>query len=243
MKTLSLFVLSAVLGAAPAAAESKAAKSVPTKPAPAKSEGKKKAEPKAEPQKESMPMPTPEQAVEKAPATYKARFKTTKGDFVVEVTRDWSPNGADRIYNLVKLGYFTDIAFFRVLDGFVAQGGIHGDPGMSARWRNARFPDDPSAGKTNARGTMVFATAGPNTRTTQFFVNFKDNGMLDSMGFTPFGKVVSGMDVVDGLYKGYGEGAPRGNGPDQGRIQAEGNAYLKKEFPKLDYIKSAALEK
>lgn len=241
MKTLSLFVFSVALAAGPAAAENKAA--APAKPAMAKPAAKApKAEPK-EAKKETMPMPTPEQATEKAPASYKARFKTTKGDFVLEVTRAWSPNGADRIYNLVKLGYFTDIAFFRVLDNFVAQGGIHGDPAMSARWRNARFQDDPSAGQSNARGTMVFATAGPNTRTTQFFINFKDNGMLDSMGFTPFGKIVSGMDVVDKLYKGYGEGAPQGSGPDQGRIQAEGNAYLKKDFPKLDYITSAALEK
>lgn len=241
MKTLSLFVFSVALAAGPAAAENKAA--APAKPAAAKTAAKAaKAEPK-EAKKETMPMPTPEQATEKAPATYKARFKTTKGDFVLEVTRAWSPNGADRIYNLVKLGYFTDIAFFRVLDNFVAQGGIHGDPAMSARWRGARFQDDPPAGQSNLRGTMVFATAGPNTRTTQFFINFKDNGMLDSMGFTPFGKVVSGMDVVDKLYKGYGEGAPQGSGPDQGRIQAEGNAYLKKDFPKLDYITSAALEK
>ena len=242
MKNLCALAISAVL-AVPAFAADKA---VPKAAAPMKAPAAKaeaKPAPKAEPKKESMPMPTPEQAVEKAPATYKARFKTTKGDFVVEVTRDWSPNGADRIYNLVKLGYFTDIAFFRVLDGFVAQGGIHGDPSMSARWRNARFPDDASTGHSNARGTMVFATAGPNTRTTQFFVNFKDNGMLDSMGFTPFGKVVAGMDVVDKLNKEYGEGAPRGAGPDQGRIQSEGNAYLKKDFPRLDYIKTAALEK
>lgn len=241
MKKLALLaVLALPVGAL--AADKAAPKSVPTKAPAAKSEKAAKPEAKPEAKKET-PMPLPENATEKAPASYKARFKTTKGDFVVEVTRDWSPNGADRIYNLVKLGFFTDIAFFRVLDGFVAQGGIHGDPAVSARWRSARIPDDPSAGKTNARGTMVFATAGPNTRTTQFFINFKDNGMLDSMGFTPFGKVVDGMQVVDSLYKGYGEGAPRGDGPDQGRIQGEGNAYLKKDFPKLDYIKSAAIEK
>ncbi|TPW18985.1 MAG: cyclophilin type peptidyl-prolyl cis-trans isomerase [Elusimicrobia bacterium] len=243
MKTLSLIAFSVALAASQAAAESKAApQSAPTKPAAAKSAPKAaKAEPKEV--KKEKPMPTPEQATEKAPASYKARFKTTKGDFVLEVTRAWSPNGADRIYNLVKLGFFTEIAFFRVLDNFVAQGGIHGDPSLAARWRNARFADDASAGQSNVRGTMVFATAGPNTRTTQFFINFKDNGMLDSMGFTPFGKVVLGMDVVDKLYKGYGEGAPQGGGPDQGRVQAEGNAYLKKDFPKLDYITSAALEK
>ena len=242
MKTLATLAASVALAVSAFAADKPAPKAAAQPKAPA-AKAEAKPAPKAEPKKEALPMPTPEMATEKAPAIYKARFKTTKGDFVVEVTREWSPNGADRIYNMVKLGYFTDIAFFRVLDGFVAQGGIHGDPALAARWRAARIQDDPSTGHSNARTTMVFATAGPNTRTTQFFINFKDNGMLDSMGFTPFGKVVSGMDVVDSLYKGYGEGAPRGSGPDQSRVQDEGNAYLKKDFPKLDYIKSAALEK
>ncbi|MBI3299659.1 MAG: peptidylprolyl isomerase [Elusimicrobia bacterium] len=188
-------------------------------------------------------MPVPENASEKAPATFKAKFKTTKGDFVVEVTRAWAPNGADRFYNLVKLGFFNEIAFFRAIDGFMVQFGIYGDPAIGAKWRGARIPDDPAAGQTNARGSMTFAMAGPDTRTSQIFINYGNNGNLDSMGFPPFGKIVSGMEVVDSLYKGYGEGAPRGAGPDQGRIQMEGNAYLKKDFPKLDYIKSAALEK
>lgn len=182
----------------------------------------------------------PSKLTEKAPDTFKAQFDTTKGKFVVEVTRSQAPNGADRFYNLVKAGYFNDLAFFRVIPGFMAQFGIHGDPAISAKWREAKITDDPVKG-SNTRGTITFATAGPNTRTTQFFINFVDNRNLDSMGFAPFGKVVEGMDVVDKLNGEYGEGAPRGRGPDQGRIQMQGNAYLKKDFPNLDYIKSVTI--
>ena len=176
----------------------------------------------------------------KAPETFKARFNTTKGKFVVEVTRSLAPNGADRFYNLVKSGYFTDIALFRVVPGFMCQFGISGDPKISARWREASIPDDPVKG-SNTRGTITFATAGPNTRTTQLFINFRDNANLDGMGFAPFGKVVEGMDVVDKINGEYGDGPPFGHGPDQQRIQMEGNAYLKKDFPNLDYIKSATV--
>jgi peptidyl-prolyl cis-trans isomerase A (cyclophilin A) len=175
-----------------------------------------------------------------APDTFKAQFDTTKGKFTVEVTRSLSPNGADRFYNLVKSGYFTDIAFFRVIPGFMCQFGIHGDPAVSAKWRGANIADDPVKG-SNTRGTITFATAGPGTRTTQLFINFGDNVGLDGQGFSPFGKVTEGMDVVDKINGEYGEGAPGGNGPNQGEIQMEGNAYLKKEFPKLDYIKSATI--
>ncbi len=177
-----------------------------------------------------------------APASFKVKFTTTKGDFTLEVNRDWAPLGADRFYNLVQAGFFTDIAFFRVIDGFMAQFGIHGDPAVAAAWRGARIKDDPVK-QSNARGYISYAMAGPDTRTTQFFINFGDNSQLDGMGFSPFGKVVDGMNVVDGIYKGYGEGAPRGAGPDQGRLQMQGNAYLKQDFPKLDYIKSAELLK
>jgi peptidyl-prolyl cis-trans isomerase A (cyclophilin A) len=176
-----------------------------------------------------------------APAVYKAKFDTSKGAFEVEVHRDWAPAGADRFYNLVKNGFFDNARFFRVISGFMVQFGIHGDPAVSAQWRQARIPDDPVK-QTNSRGTMTFATAGPNTRTTQVFINFADNARLDQMGFAPFGKIVSGMDVVDSLYSGYGEGAPSGHGPDQGRMQQEGNAYLMKDFGKLDYIKKASIE-
>jgi len=182
----------------------------------------------------------PAKLTAKAPESFKVQFNTTKGKFVIEVTRSLAPNGADRFYNLVRSGYFTDIAFFRVIPGFMCQFGIHGDPNVSAKWRGATITDDSVKG-SNRRGTITFATAGPDTRTTQLFVNFGDNIRLDSMGFAPFGKVSEGMDVVDKIYSGYGEGAPNGNGPDQGRIQMEGNTYLKKDFPNLDYIKSATI--
>lgn len=182
----------------------------------------------------------PAQLTAKAPATFKVRFETTKGGFTVEVTRALAPNGADRFYNLVRAGYFKDLAFFRVIPGFMCQFGIHGDPKAAAAWRTAQIPDDPVRA-SNTRGAITFATAGPNTRTTQLFINFGDNANLDGMGFSPFGKVISGMDVVDKINGEYGEGAPRGRGPDQQRVQREGNAYLKKDFPKLDYIQSASI--
>jgi len=182
----------------------------------------------------------PAKLTEKAPETFKAQFDTTKGKFTIEVTRSLAPNGADRFYNLVKSGYFSDIAFFRVIPGFMCQFGIHGDPGVSAKWRAANISDDPVK-TSNTRGTITFATAGPNTRTTQLFINFGDNGGLDGQGFSPFGKVIEGMDVVDKINNEYGEGAPRGRGPHQGRAQTEGNTYFKKDFPNLDYIKSATI--
>ncbi|HXT10942.1 MAG TPA: peptidylprolyl isomerase [Candidatus Angelobacter sp.] len=202
-----------------------------------------KTEPKTDDQKPaaaSADLLHPEKLNEKAPATFKVRFDTTKGAFTVEVTRDLAPHGADRFYNLVKAGFFKDIAFFRVIPGFMCQFGIHGDPAVSAAWREANIPDDPVKA-SNTRGAITFATAGPNTRTTQLFINFGNNAQLDHMGFAPFGKVVEGMDVVDKINGEYGEGAPRGRGPAQGQIQAEGNSYLKKDFPNLDYIKSATL--
>jgi peptidyl-prolyl cis-trans isomerase A (cyclophilin A) len=183
---------------------------------------------------------TPAQLTEKAPDTYKANFDTSKGAFVVEVHREWAPNGADRFYNLVKNGFYDDIRFFRVLDNFMAQFGINGDPAIQSVWRGASLKDDPVK-QSNKRGFITFATAGPNTRTTQVFINYKDNSSLDSQGFAAFGQVTSGMDVVDKLYKDYGEGAPRGRGPEQGRLQQEGNAYLTKDFPKLDYVKTATI--
>jgi peptidyl-prolyl cis-trans isomerase A (cyclophilin A) len=175
-----------------------------------------------------------------APPAYKVKFDTSKGPFVVEVHRDWAPLGADRFYNLVKNGFFTNARFFRVISGFMVQFGINADPKVSAVWRDANINDDPVK-QSNSRGMITFATRGANTRTTQMFINYADNNRLDGMGFAPFGQVVSGMNVVDALYSGYGEGAPRGAGPEQGRIQSEGNAYLTKEFPKLDYIKSATI--
>ncbi|MEI7529062.1 MAG: peptidylprolyl isomerase [Elusimicrobiota bacterium] len=183
----------------------------------------------------------PAALAEKAPETFKVKFTTTKGDFTLDITRAWAPLGADRFYNLVKAGYFTDIAFFRVISGFMVQFGIHGDPAVSAAWRPASIKDD-AVTQSNARGYISYAMAGPNTRTTQFFINFGNNSNLDSMGFSPFGKVTDGMAVVDSIYSGYGEGAPSGMGPDQGLVQRQGNKYLKAEFPKMDYILSAAIQ-
>jgi peptidyl-prolyl cis-trans isomerase A (cyclophilin A) len=174
----------------------------------------------------------PSDAAAQAPDSFRVAFETTRGNFVVDVRRDWSPHGVDRFHELVNSGYFTDVAFFRVLPGFVAQFGMHGDPSVNRRWSDRRIPDD-SVVQSNKRGTIVFATAGPNTRGNQFFVNFADNTPLDRQGFSPFGRVVEGMGVVDSIYAGYGEA------PDQSRVSDEGNAYLKKEFPRLDYIKSA----
>ncbi|HEX9185522.1 MAG TPA: peptidylprolyl isomerase [Vicinamibacteria bacterium] len=184
----------------------------------------------------------PSRATEQAPDRFRVRFETTRGPFVVEATRAWAPRGTDRFYNLVRAGYYDDVAFFRVIEGFMVQFGIHGDPRVNAAWRVARIPDDPVA-QSNRRGTVTYAMAGPDTRTTQLFINFVDNASLDSQGFAPFGRVVEGMAVVDSLYSGYGEGAPRGMGPDQGRAQAEGNAYLRGSFPRLDLVKTARVVK
>jgi peptidyl-prolyl cis-trans isomerase A (cyclophilin A) len=191
---------------------------------------------------QTAPLTNPAALTEKAPATFKVKFDTTKGAFVVEVHRDWAPNGADRFYNLVKNGFFNDTRFFRVVSGFMVQFGINGDPKVASAWRSAPIKDDPVS-QSNKRGFITFATAGPDTRTTQVFINFADNAALDRQGFSPFGQVISGMNVVDALNAEYGEGAPRGRGPDQGRIQAEGNAYLSRDFGKLDYIKKATIEK
>jgi peptidyl-prolyl cis-trans isomerase A (cyclophilin A) len=179
---------------------------------------------------------------EQAPSVYKAKFDTTKGVFVIEVQRDWAPNGADRFYNLVKNGFYDNVRFFRVISGFMVQFGIHGDPKVSAPWRDARLQDDPVK-QSNKRGYVTYAMGGPNTRTSQVFINFGDNARLDSMGFPPFGRVVTGMEVVDKLNAEYGEGAPNGAGPDQSRMQMEGNAYLTKDFARLDHVKKATIEK
>lgn len=171
----------------------------------------------------------------KAPDVCKIIFETTAGDFVMELNRSWAPKGVDRFVNLIENGFYDDCRFFRIVPNFVAQFGISGDPELSKIWREARIADDPVK-RSNTRGFVSFATAGPNTRTTQVFINFGDNGGLDPQGFAPFGKVIDGMDVVDKLYAGYAN-----PGPDQGRLQYEGNAYLDAGFPKLDYIKKAYL--
>lgn len=178
---------------------------------------------------------------ETAPAKFKVRFETSEGAFVVEVTRDWSPRGADRFYNLVRNRFYDECRFFRVLENFMAQVGINGEPRISRAFRDATLQDDPVQ-QSNTRGMVTYAkTNAPNSRGTQIFINYKDNRQLDAQGFSPFGKVIEGMEVVDRLHAGYGEGGPGRNAPDQGRIEHEGNDYLRREFPELDYIRTARI--
>jgi peptidyl-prolyl cis-trans isomerase A (cyclophilin A) len=178
---------------------------------------------------------------ERAPDTYKARLKTTKGDIVIQVNRAWAPEGADRFYNLVKSGFYDGARFFRVLYNFVAQFGLNGDPDVDRVWSEAIIPDDPVT-QPNRKGTITFAKSGPNSRTTQVFINLRDNMQLDSQGFAPFARVIEGMDAVELLYKGYGDAPPNGNGPDQLRIRLQGNEYLERDFSRLDYIRTATIE-
>jgi peptidyl-prolyl cis-trans isomerase A (cyclophilin A) len=179
---------------------------------------------------------TPAKANAKAPDLFKAKFSSTKGDFVVEVHRDWAPNGADRFYNLVKSGFYDDTRFFRVVQSFMVQFGLSGDPAVNSKWQDASITDDPVK-QSNKRGFVTFAMRGPNTRTTQVFVNYVDNSRLDSGGFAPFGQVVQGMDVVDKINSSYGES------PNQGAIQNQGNAYLDQKFPQLDGVTHAEIVK
>jgi peptidyl-prolyl cis-trans isomerase A (cyclophilin A) len=172
----------------------------------------------------------------KAPAVYRVSFKTTRGTFVVTVHRAWAPRGADRFYNLVRARFFDGVVFFRVVKGFVVQFGISGDPAVSRAWQTANIKDDPVK-TSNASGTITFADAGPNTRTTQVFVNLANNAALDGQGFAPFGRVTSGMSVVNHLYGGYGDQPTS----DQPQMTAEGNAFLKTHFPKLDHIVTARI--
>jgi peptidyl-prolyl cis-trans isomerase A (cyclophilin A) len=178
-----------------------------------------------------------------APAEYKAKLTTTKGDIVIDVHRDWAPRGADRFYNMVRSGYLKDVSFYRVVPNFIVQFGAAADPKVEAAWNapNMQLRDDPVK-QSNKRGTVTFAMGGPNTRTTEVFINLKDNASLDGMGFAPFGEVTEGMEVVDQLYSGYGDMKEMGGrGPSQPRVQREGKAYLDKSFPQLDSIKTATI--
>ena len=220
--------------AKPAASTPSQAKPAPTTPATQKPAPPKPAT--AKPAAVNSALRTPAKLKETAPATFRADFDTSVGPFVIEVTRAWAPNGADRFYNLVKYGYFDGGRFFRVIPKFMVQFGIHGDPKLNAVWREANLKDDPVT-QSNKRGFVTFATSGPNSRTTQLFINFGDNSFLDKDGFAPFGQVVSGMEVVDKI------NAEHGQTPNQMLIQSQGNAYLAQAFPRLDYIKTARLAK
>jgi peptidyl-prolyl cis-trans isomerase A (cyclophilin A) len=173
-----------------------------------------------------------------APDSFLVAFQTNKGRIVVQAVRAWAPLGVDRFYELVNDRFYDGVKFFRVLPNFMAQFGVNGDPAVNAAWKDRTIRDD-SVAQSNLRGYVTFATGGPDTRTTQLFINKRDNKRLDGMGFAPFAKVVEGMDVVDSLYMGYGEGAPNGPGPMQDRIQGEGNSYLNRSFPKLDSVITA----
>lgn len=237
MKTAGVLVLVATLAAAPLAARQAqgaqpAPKQQPAKRAPAATTGQKGPD---------AALLKPGLLTAKAPEEFTVRFVTTQGEIAVKVTRAWAPRGADRFYNLAKHHFYDGAAFFRVLSGFVVQFGLSPYPQVSAAWESATIKDDPVT-KSNTRGMITFATGGPNTRTTQVFINLGNNARLDSDGFSPFGEVTEGMDVIEKLYGGYGEGAPRGRGPDQGLIQTKGSAYLEKDFPKLDKILSTKVE-
>ena len=176
-------------------------------------------------------------AAEQAPETYKVLFETSKGNFTVEVHREWAPNGADRFHKLVESGFYDDCRFFRVLPGFMVQWGINGDPEVQKNWVEAKIKDEPVI-KSNTRGFITYAKSPQrNSRTSQVFINFGDNSRLDEDGFAPFGQVVDGMDVVDAINAQYGED------PNQELLQKSGNAYLNKKFPKLDFIKKASIVK
>jgi peptidyl-prolyl cis-trans isomerase A (cyclophilin A) len=180
---------------------------------------------------------SPSTLKEQAPATYKVNFDTSAGSFVVQVNRAWAPLGADRFYNLVKNGFYDGGRFFRVIPNFMVQFGINGDPAIQKAWGSATNLKDDPVTQSNKRGYITFATAGPNTRTTQVFINYRDNAGLDKQGFAPFGEVISGMDVVDKLHSSYGEKPNAGNA-----YLMQGNAYITKSFPNLDYIKSATIQ-
>jgi peptidyl-prolyl cis-trans isomerase A (cyclophilin A) len=225
-------------------------KAPPTKPA--DGEGGATAPEKAKADGPPPPTPLPEGAnpaltnpalaAETAPGSYTCAFETTKGSFVVQVTREWAPMGADRFYNLCKIGYFDNARFFRNIQGFMVQFGVSAYPAATTVWKDATIDDDPVV-QSNKPLYVTFAKTGaPNSRSTQIFVNHGDNANLDAMGFAPFGQVVEGADVVGQLFAGYGEGAPRGRGPNQAILSEFGEVYLGEAFPKLDTIKKTTVK-
>ena len=178
---------------------------------------------------------------ERVPDVFQVNLDTSKGPVLIDVHRDWAPRGADHFYALVRTGFYDGNRFFRVVRFFVVQFGINGDPQLNRLWANANLPDDPVK-QSNVKGTLTYAHLGPNSRSTQLFINLKDNKALDKQGFAPIGKVISGMDTVERFYSSYGEMAPRGQGPDPSQIEVQGNAYLENNFARLDYIKKAAIQ-
>jgi peptidyl-prolyl cis-trans isomerase A (cyclophilin A) len=190
----------------------------------------------AEPAESNADVPA---TAEKSEHVYTVKLETTKGDIIIDVHRDWAPLGAERFRELVESGFYDNVAFFRVIEGFMAQAGLSGTPRLNAKWQKRPLMDDPLK-RRNTRATVTFAMAGLNSRTTQFFINLVDNPQLDPAGFSPFGQVRD-MAVVETLYSGYGEGAPNGKGPKQGKLAKKGNKFLKKKFPDLDYILSATI--
>lgn len=173
----------------------------------------------------------------KTPAEFKVKLETSKGDIVVKFVRDWAPKGVDRVHELVKAGYYDDCRFYRVMPKYIAQFGINGTPATAMKWKELTIDDDPVKQK-NTRGRVVFAKGGPNTRTTNLFINLKDNTSLDGDGFAPVGEVVEGMDIADQLFVS-GDGAPKGRGPSQKKLYEQGNAWLQKDYKDLDFIKTA----
>jgi len=242
MNKFAILIAATIFSAAAIPASGQTGNTAPAKP-------KSSTPQKTAPAKTSTPPPAksydrallhPALLKDKAPETYQVKFETSKGDFTVTVTRAWAPLGADRFYNLAKHHFFDNESFFRVLKGFVAQFGISAYPALNPVWEKATIKDDPVT-QSNKKYFLTFATAGPNTRTTQLFINLADNPRLDGMGFAPFGQVTEGMNVIDTLYADYGEGAPGGTGPNQDEIQKQGKPYLDKNFPKLDFIKTTTL--
>jgi peptidyl-prolyl cis-trans isomerase A (cyclophilin A) len=189
---------------------------------------------------ENKPAPAPAKPAP-TPDLFRVNLETSKGAVVLEITRAWAPHGADRFYELVKNGYYDGDRFYRVVPRFVVQFGINGDPKLSQLWSSFRIPDDPVKQK-NRKATLTFATSGPGARTTQVFVNMRDNLSLDHQGFAPIGRVAEGMDVLEGLYGGYGDMPPRGSGPDGVEIERQGHVYLENHFPRLDYIVKATVQ-
>jgi peptidyl-prolyl cis-trans isomerase A (cyclophilin A) len=236
MRCSFVVLTSIVLTAATAAAQTSTTKPAPKPAAPATAAPKPAAPAAPAPNR----LLSPATLTAKAPEMFKVKFDTTKGPVVLVLHRDWAPKGVDRFYNMTRNGFFTGVRFFRVMPNFMAQFGINGNPAVNDAWEKARLNDDPPNGKSNVRGIVTYGSTGqPNSRGTQLFINYKDNSYLDKQGFVPIGEVVEGMEVVDMLYADYG-GAPQS---EQNTLVAQGNKYMQTKYPKLDYIKTATVEK